>query len=806
MSFLFRICAFFFFMFLGFVAFAQPGGPPTSIKGQISTEDNEPLAYVTLTAFSSSDSSLAGGGITDETGKFSFALKPGNYFFQVKLLSFEQKQLENIEVGDKPMDLGTINLVVANVDIDEVEIRAEKSTMTLKLDKRVFNVGQDLGNSGKNASEILDNIPSVTVDMEGAVSLRGSENVRILIDGKPSALVGAGDLDALRQMQGSQIDKVEVITNPSSRFDAEGEVGIINIVLKKDTRRGVNGGFEISAGYPHNYQGSINLNYRTDKVNLFGSYGIGYRSTPGAGYSIQNFEIFDTTTGALDTSFSYEYFRNHTRGGLGNNVRVGSDFFLPHQQTITVSGLYRYAFARNAAKLEYLDFNQAGELTQTVTRLDSEGEIKQNIEAGFRYEKRFKRKDQLLTFDFKWVQSDDTETNEITQDADTLASPILQRADNIEDESTWLIQADYIHPFLKTGKFEAGIKTTLRNIENEYGVEEQQDDASWELVPGFNDHFLYTENIYAGYLMASHQSGPFSYQAGLRAEYSQIRTELLKTGEDNPRNYLNFFPSAHFSWKINESKTIQLSYSRRLTRPRFRHLIPFYSYSDNRNIVSGNPDLNPEYTHSTEIGYLQYFSMGSLLSSVYYRYKTGVIQRITFPELNGNTLRMPINMASQHAFGLEFNLSLEPTKWMRLTANANFYRAITEGDFQGQNFDADTYSGTGRISSKFFMPKDFDAQLTFDYRGPAITTQGLRRSMYSLDIGISKDFLKGKATLTLTGRDIFNTRKRRFYTEEAGYTSDGFFQWRARQFLLTFSYRINQKKKRNNQVKEADNF
>ncbi|MEX0965880.1 MAG: TonB-dependent receptor [Bacteroidia bacterium] len=766
------------------MAYAQ-SGDKVELTGTVVDAEGSPIMYASAALFNSSDSSMAGGAATDGQGLFLIEARPGSYYLRVSFVSYQTEIISDILIESSAKDLGRITLRQSSVVLKAAEITEERSQMELKLDKRVFNVGTDLSNQGSNAVEILENVPSVSTDIDGNVSLRGSQNVRILIDGKPS---GLASVDALRQLQGNMIESIEVITNPSARYEAEGEVGIINIILKKEKRNGFNGSFEAFTGWPHNHGIGGNLNYRRKWVNVFSNYSLNYRSAPGQGSSIQQFML-------PDTSFSYERLREHTRSERSNNLQLGTDFFLNEHNTLTLSGLYSYGTGTNRSQVIYRDFNQEGGLVQTVTREDEELETENEIEVSLGYRKTFKKKDQLFTADFKWISDDDTELSDIVETTDLGGPPLNQRSSNEEDEQNWLFQTDYIHPFSEDGKLEMGARSTMRRILNDYTVEQQEASGDWLILPQFDDEFTYEENIFAGYLMAGNKIKDFSYQAGIRAEYSDITTELVETQISNPRNYLDWFPSLHFSYEMKKENTLQLSYSRRLSRPHFRNLLPFFSFSDPRNFRSGNPDLDPEYTHSIELGHLKYFKNGSILSTIYYRHRTGVIERIQLPDTTGFVTMFPVNLSTQNAYGLEFNGNYDIRKWWKITANFNFYRAITEGSYQGELLGSDTYTWSARGSSKIKIKQRVDLQTTFFYRAPRITTQGRRKSLYMVDAGASTEVLKGKGTLTLSCRDLLNSRKWRSITETADYYAESEFQWRARQVLLSFSYRINQNKK-----------
>ena len=762
------------------------------INGKVMDESSQAIPFASVAVYSLPDEKLIKGTATDENGRFFIPIKPGTYTLKISFLSYREKTINNIEVTAGGFDAGVVQLTAGDIALDEVEVRGEKSEMQLQLDKRVFNVGKDITKLGSNVVELLDNVPSVTVSVEGNVALRGSENVRILIDGKPSGLTGISSTEALRNLQSSLVDRVEVITNPSARYDAEGEVGIINIVLKKNRRDGFNGSFDVKAGWPHHYGLAYNLNYRKNKVNLFTNYGLTYREGPGGG------KVYTEIMEGGDIVNIYNTEREHVRGGLANNLQFGVNYFLNSSSTLTASGLYNYSIGRNNATVIYSDMDENANVFSTTTRTDKEKEPRHEVEAALNYQKRFKRKGHEWSVDAKWILRDDTEETKYTEANPQWTDILQQRSDNVEDERTYLIQTDYVLPFAKDGKFETGLRGNFRNIQNVYKVE-QLNDNIWEVFEGFKDELFYTENIYAAYLMAGNKTGNFSYQGGIRAEYSDITTELKSSNEINPRDYLNWFPSVHLAYELPQKNTVQLSYSRRLSRPRFWYLLPFFTFSDSRNIFRGNPNLNPEYTDAYELGYLKNHEKGSFLATVYYRHRTGVIERViiaTDDAATGFTERFPINMATQNNWGVEMNIAHQIMDKWRTNLNVNTYRAITEGEYEGKKLYSDTYTWNGRLSTKINLPYQIDFQTSFNYRSPEISTQGKRLSMYSWDAGLSKDVLKGKGTITLTANDLLNTRKRRYLTETESVYSKGEFQWRARQILLSFNYRLKQQKKR----------
>ncbi len=759
------------------------------VTGTVTDADDKPLPGAAIAAFNGEE--LISGTTAGPDGTFSLKLEPGKYRLEFTFISFQKLvKVITLEPGITNKDLGTIGLLETTAALEEVTVTTQANLMELKQDKRIFNVAADVTAKGSNASDILNNVPSVSVDVEGNVSLRGSQNVRILIDGKPSGLVGTDPATALRLLQGSMIERIEVITNPSARYDAEGEAGIINIVLKKDERKGINGTFEANAGYPENFGATAGINYRTGKFNWFANGGYNYRRSPGGGYTEQQFYLPQS-----DSSFSRYSGREQIRGGHSATLRFGADYAITPTQTITGTFLYRPSLANNEATIGYDEFDENGNLISSSRRFDQEMETEQTLEGDIHYEKQFKGKDHKLTADFKFQDSDDREQSDITQTFAEGTADILQKVNNQEDEQTILAQLDYIKPFTEKRQLEMGAKATFRDIINDYGVSER--DSTGEFIPlqRFTNDFRYLENIYAGYLIYSDAYKKLSYQLGLRAEYSDISTEVIKEQQFNNQQYINFFPSAFLTWKINKVSDWQLNYSRRISRPWFRALLPFSSYSDNVNLWGGNPTLQPEYTDSYETGYLRYLKKGSIYGGVYYRHRTNVTERIQVSTDSGGTFRFPVNLAVQDAYGFEFNLSLKPLSWYNVNLNANLYNAITTGSYEGVDYGNTNFSSQGRIMNRFTFWKS-DLQLSFNFQGPSTSPQGRDLGIYTADLGWSKDIMNDNGTITFSVRDLFNTRKRRSYTNGENFTSYSEFQWRQRQFMLSFTYRLNQKKSR----------
>ncbi len=760
-----------------------------------------PLSFSGIRIFKSQEKKLETESVANEAGNFSVELNYGRYYAQVDFMGYKPFKTAEFIVSKEHAvhDLGIIRLAPSVNTLQEVVVQAEKSFMQLSLDKKIFTVGKDLANAGGSASDILTNIPSVSVDPEGNVKLRGSDNVRILVDGKPSGLVSFKGGSGLQQLQGSMIDRVEIITNPSARYEAEGMAGIINIVLKKDKRQGFNGSFELTTGYPTNFGGAANLNYRHKKVNFFINYGIAYRKQPAVGSLYQEVYGKDTTSILKQTN-------NGRITGFSNNIRGGLDYYFNENSILTASYLFRRSDANRITDIRYEDYiNTTSNLTGISTRRQDEDEVEPNSEYALNYKKSFGQKGHELIAEVKYLDNWESSQQLYTQrfflpnGSENISKGILQKSPNDEYEKQWLLQVDYIKPIGKEGKFETGLRSSFRNMENDYLVTEKNASGNFVPLPGLDNDFFYDEKISAAYGILGNKSKKISYQAGLRAEWTDVKTTLAETHQVNPRTYMNFFPSAHFTVDLAKQNAIQLSYSRRVRRPVYNDLSPYMTFSDSRNFSSGNPDLNPEFSNVFEIGHIKYFDRGTFSSSVYYRSTKGKIDRIRMVNAAGNSTTRPENLLSEKAFGTEFTSGYNPFKWWKLDFNFNFFHADIDGSNILKSYKASTYSWFARQTSRFMFAKNFDMQIRGNYEAPQKTAQGKRKALYYFDFSSSKDIFKGNGTLTFNVLDVFNSRRSRSITTGPNFYSEGFGQFRRRQINLTLNYRIKQSK----QVKKA---
>lgn len=773
-------------------------------------ENNQPLEYATLVIQSVEDPSNVTGGITDIDGKFKVATPPGNYNLRVEYISYQSFIKNNQEIS-KSLDLGTIRLSIDATQLEEMVVVGEKTTVEVRLDKKIYNVGKDLTNSGATISDALDNIPSVTVDVDGAVALRGNGNVRILINGRPSALAGFGSTDALRQLPADAIEKVEVITSPSARYDAEGTAGILNIVLKKEKTRGFNGTVNTTVGFPEAASLTANLNLRKEKYNLFTTLGYSYRKPPGNGFA-DNTYLSDES--AFDRIIED---RDINRLNSGFNLNLGIEYFLTETSSLTAS-----AFGRTNNGEDITENIATGfvgtEINRITLRVEDEQEEEKSAQFSLNYNNDFNTEGHKLTVDLQLSYNEEFKPTPIIENQ-TFPSTVPIANLNIQDlefQNEYLAQVDYVLP-MGDAQFEAGYRGNWEQSDTDFYLEEELDLGSGVFVPniGLTNRFVFNQNVNSFYTQYGDKFGDFSFLAGLRLENTQLKGVVSgadvgslqeSIGEEIDinfdKNYLGLFPTLNLIFELAENENITLGYNRRINRPRGRFINPFPSFSSRTNIFQGNPDLDPAFANAFDLGYLKRWEKLTLTSSIYYQKETNSFERVQ--EETGEVTTdgiviirsIPINLSTNERVGAELGLLYNPTKWLRLNGSFNFFEFNSEGEFNGVDFGAKNTSWFSRFSSKVTLPGKIDWQTNAFYRGPTNNAQTENEGIFSLNLAFSKDILKDKGTLALNVSDLLNSRKRISLTQTPFFTSESEFQWRERQITLSFVYRINQKKKR----------
>lgn len=770
------------------------------ISGKIiDQETRQPLEYATIVLTSVSSKKIT-GGLTNDKGEYNITIPKGKYNISIEFISFKTYHISN-KVINENTDFGTILLTVDSENLDEIEIIAEKTTVEIRLDKKIYNVGKDLTVRGGTASDVLDNVPSVSVDVEGNVALRGNDNVRILINGKPSGLVGLNSTEALRQLPAEAIEKVEVITSPSARYDAEGTAGILNIILRRSKLEGLNGAITTNIAYPNSAGISGNLNYRIGDFNFFTTSGYSYRESPGNSFTSTNY--------INNSNLLFEEERKFDRTSKGYNINAGVEWYLNKTTSITTSILYQNRDQKRNTTNNIFQ-RDANAIETRTFRLDQQVEDDNTIQYSINFDKRFKKDGERLTFDFQYEESNEDEDALITQDGIEKENVKI-----IENQEKILLQTDYVLPIRENSQFELGYRGNFNTLNTDYKVEDIVSGVPI-LNTSLSNNLIYKEYINAFYTQYGSKIKKFSYLLGLRMEATQITIDQLTSNEHEVKNYTKFFPTINLGYEINENQSIMLGYNRRIRRPRSRNINPFPSRSSATNLYVGNPNLDPSFSNGIDLGYLNRLGKLTLNSSIYYQHATGVFSRIT--EDTGETTiiggeeisiirTIPINLASNDRYGFEFNITYSPSRKWRLNGSFNLFKSVVKGEYEGQNFDADNTSWNIRLNNKITLPGKIDWQTRISYRGPRVNAQNKRKGVFISNLAFSKDLFKEKASLAFNINDVFNSGKSITETVVPNFfTRTNEFQWRQRSYTLSFTYRFKQEKKRQERNRNGGDY
>lgn len=786
---------------------AQQTGGSGKVSGTlVEGESKTPVGFANVVLLSARDSSLITGATTDIEGLFILERVPfGQFILRASRVGYPTKFVPNITVSaDNPTAaLGTIALKAAATKLSEVEIVTEQQLVEFELDKRVVNVAQDINAQSGSVAEVMENLPSVTVDIDGNVSMRGSSNVTILIDGKRSALSNL----TMDQIPANLIESIELITNPSSKYNPEGTSGIINLVLKKEKKPGFYGSASVTAGTYDNYNTSLNLNYRYDKWSLNGGYDFRQRTRPGESNSFTENYYYDESELLDSTSYRIQRGdRNST--DISHNFRLGADYYLTPKHTLSASALYRFGKDEGTNNIYYRFLDENRLETGTRLRNTDEVEDEQAMDITLGYRQTFDKQGQELTADLVFNTNVDEEVSNFREE-NLEEAPEVQQTLVDDGNFEFVAKADYVHPLSENSNLEAGFRSTFERLDEDSRFFNRNNSTGLlEYDVNQSNHFIYDELVHAVYANYSNKFKTISYQFGLRAEQTYTtadqRTEQLNTTPDQisqdpvDNNYFSLFPTFFITNDFDENNKVQFSYSRRINRPRSRFLNPFVDRSDRFNIDYGNPNLKPEFVNSLELGYLRYWGSASFNSSIFYRHTTDEIERFRTPinvVINGDTLPGTettfLNLSSNTSYGVEFGINYPVNNWWRLNGSVSGFRtqlSTTQGDTELSNSQL---SWNARLNSNMTVWKDLEIQLSGYYRAPSADIQGRMEQMFTSNLGVKKEVLKGNGTVSLRVSDIFNTRQFNFLSYGPGFRTESENRRQSRIIYLGFTYRIN---------------
>ena len=748
----------------------------------------QPLPFAGVLLLRAADSTFVAGTQTLESGAFSLEEVPlGNYLLKASVVGYRPgRRALALTAAAPELHLGPLRLRTAATRLAEVVVTGERAIVTDNLDKKVIDVTKDLTATGGTAVDVLQNVPSVTVDQGGAVSLRGSTNVRILVDGKPTGVT-------LDQLPASSIQNIEVITNPSSRYEAEGSAGIINIVLKKERQDGLNGQASATAGTGGKYNTSLSLNYHRGKLNVFGSYDWRDDRRTGSGSVRQRSE---TATGPV-------LLNQDRRGvfrGVAHAVRLGFDYVLTPDQTLTLTVQPRHNAQNNREEIISTQTNQAtGDRPAlgNTTRANTNAGAARQADLSLDYRRLWpaqKGRELMASVIYTPVQSDIGVRSAVAfRDQTTGSQQQQQQFDTQNDLAS--AQLDYVRPVGERGRYELGAKSISRRSDDDYRFASRP-------APTYDpsNRFVYHEFIQSAYGTYANAAGALNYQIGLRLEQTTTRGDLTASvpAPGFTRSYFSLFPSALLAYEVSKAHRVQLSYSRRIQRPSADELNPFPDRSDPLNLRAGNTALRPEFVHALELGDQHFFGAGGAVSgTAFYRLEENTITSIRDPfffdvvtnSVVANTTRL--NVGQETNYGLEAVASAPVTSIWKVSLNASAFRRIIRGsaptnvDFNNSNF---VY--TARLNTTVSPTRLLDVQLSANYRSPVVSAQGQRLTQFSADFAAKQSVLKDKGAITLRVADVFNTLQFNFNAAGAGFESVARNKRESRIAYLGFSYRF----------------
>ncbi|MBI3135549.1 MAG: TonB-dependent receptor [Bacteroidetes bacterium] len=800
------------------VSWSQPGGGGErpkigTLTGQVKEEvSQKAIPYAKIFLLNVRDSSVATGALADSLGKFSIEeIQAGPYIAKITSFGFAPLYVDSLFFTQRTpkIELGSLSMKTDANQLDVVDVVYEKQEVIAQIDRKVFTMEKQLTSQGGTALDALQNVPSITIDMDGNVSLRGSANVTILIDGRPSSITGGGRQGALASIPASSIESIEVITNPSAKYDPDGMSGIINIVLKKNKMKGFNGSVDLSIengihpdsldtypkflGFNHNI--AFNLAYRNKFFNVYG----GYSSNWYEGY--RNFNQTNETF-YNDVYDMQEQVRRGTHLRQGQMLKFGSDFYINPKNTVGFSVNGNLGREERTGDMFYYSYDSISRYDVWERISDDPGE-KYGMDASVFWNKKFDQPEHKLDFNGQYSTGQSTEEGFYTQNTYNpvdltllTANTLDQYVRTIDGNAITTLQLDYYRPMSKTytkndstkitrlAKLEAGAKTTIRQISQDYYQETFQtaDDS-------LNNTYNFTEQVHAAYAIYGQDFTKFKYQVGMRGEMVFITSEIDKDPTRYTNNYYSLYPSLHLVKPVTKTSEVTLSYSRRVNRPGLHALNPFSKYTDPLNLQVGNPKLLPEYINSVEFGFGSYGKKLTLTGSVYYRYMTNMIQRVRSIDSLGVSTVSWSNVDEAQFIGSELMAIYKPVKWWKITLSGNLSQTYINSTSGESDLNNSGFSWSANMSQVFTFNKGWSGQITGFYRSPMVLTQGRSKPMYSLDLAVKKTFLKDKMYVNAKVTDIFNTRQFGYELEQPGeFTSSGLWKHQSRRYMITIGY------------------
>ena len=791
----FKLLLIYILTFASFASNARSEFAGGQVSGKVLDKaTNKPIEFATVRIFKETDSTLVTGGVTDLDGKFKVTDVPaGRYYLLINFISYKELKHSNIKLtNNQRLDLGDLKLSVDAQQLKAVEITSEYQSVEYQIDKKVISVDKQLTTGSMSAVEVLENVPSINVDIDGNVSLRGSSGFVVLIDGKPTVLEPS---DALRQIPASTILNIEIITNPSSKYVPDGTGGIINIITKQNRNRGVSGIVNVRGGSFGTYGGDILLNYKKGKSNFYVGGDYRNRIRPSTSFSERRTTVDDITTTIISDGTS-----ERNRGGW--SFRAGWDWDATKKDVFSLGVRLGDYVSEGNSRLAYATSeSSSGSVLNEYSRGDWErrGEY---INLTGNYVHKFSKKKEELALQVNFRARDGDEKNQsLLYDGSgenvTNGSFITESGPS----KRWNIRLDYTKPLGKDFMIEAGSQLRFNDSDDNIGLYDfDQTEAGFVLQPDKSNSINYKRAIYGFYGVFRGKLKDLGYQLGLRTEYTKRDVSSITASSTSTIDRLDFFPTLHFSYELPNDHQVMANYSRRIDRPRGWNLEPFITWTDLFNVRQGNPDLLPEYIDAFELNYVKNWEKSRLSVESYYRITNNRINRITSVYDEGILLSRFENVGVDYALGIEMMYSQAFTDWWEVTISANTFNYKVRGELEGVSFDNNSFNWRGRMAHTFKLMKNLRLQLNGRYNSPTATAQGEDRGFYVINAGIRADFLDRKLSTSLQVRDIFASATRASLVESAT-----LYNYRSRlanapNIAFNISYRFNnfkQKRKGN---------
>ena len=728
------------------------------------------------------------------------------YNLKIDYISFESYVNENLRVVGNN-DVGNIALNIDVSMLDEVEVRAERTQVEVRLDKKIYNIGQDITVKGGNVSDVLANIPSIEVDFDGVVSLRGNSNVKILINGKPSGLVGLAGPQGLRSIPSESIEKVEVVTSPSARYSAEGTAGILNIILKKQDLLGFNGNVNLNAGDPKSSGASGTFNLRNNKINIFNT--TSFKDS-------DNNSSFTGITEYFNSNLKIDNQTKSNRNSKNNFFNLGVEYYFDDKTSLTLSGFYRkgdqLSYSRNVVNdITNIDIVSSNE------RIANETELEESFEYALDFYKDFDKDGHTLSARISYEEDDENSVDNI-EDFSTIpfvSSSAFERTTNIDFQNRLLAQVDYVFPIDENTEFELGYRGRFIDRETDFDVSFLLGDL-YQSDSGLSNIFKYSENINSFYTQFGKKFNAFSVLLGLRYEDSKQEIDQRTTNQFEVKKYSDLFPTVNIAYQFSDLESVTLGYSKRVSRPRGWDINPFPRRNSITSYRRGNPFLDPTFTSAYEVDYLKRFKKITINTALFYRQSDGNVERIqqetgdivnlivesgsNNPVLQVPVLEYyPINLSTNKRVGSELSITYTPSRSVRINGSFTLNSTKIRGTYNNQSFDSDDTNWSARFNGFIRLPKDYSLQFFGFLRGPSENAFSKRKAFGFTTAAIQKSILDKKGNISLRYSDLFNTGRWRSTTTRDTFRSESEGQWREPSWVLTFSYRINENKSKRKQ-------